>query len=204
MDKCQGRDYACVVLSLVRSNGDGSIGALLSDWRRLNVAFSRAKRKLIVVGSRSTLRASNPHPNPNPDPNPNPNPHPNPNSHPNPNPHPNPNQARCAPRTCSAASFASSRSAAGASSCRRTRTCSTTCPPPRSHSPRRRQQAAPQQVSAAAGRRQTGLSRQTSCSTPTGSRCRSRCVLAARPQRRMDSSGEAWRWRIGWRMPVNE
>ena len=58
VDKCQGRDYACVVLSLVRSNGDGSIGALLSDWRRLNVAFSRAKRKLIVVGSRSTLRAS--------------------------------------------------------------------------------------------------------------------------------------------------
>ena len=32
MDKCQGRDYECVVLSLVRSNGDGSIGALLSDW----------------------------------------------------------------------------------------------------------------------------------------------------------------------------
>ena len=26
VDKCQGRDYACVVLSLVRSNGDGSSG----------------------------------------------------------------------------------------------------------------------------------------------------------------------------------
>jgi len=58
VDKAQGRDFECMVLSMVRSNEVAAIGSLLSDWRRLNVAFSRAKRKLVVVGSRSTLRHS--------------------------------------------------------------------------------------------------------------------------------------------------
>jgi len=31
------------------------VGDLLKDWRRINVAFTRAKRKLIVLGSVSTL-----------------------------------------------------------------------------------------------------------------------------------------------------
>ena len=57
-DRFQGRDKEVVVLSLVRSNEQGSIGDLLKDWRRINVAFTRAKTKLLVVGSRSTLRCA--------------------------------------------------------------------------------------------------------------------------------------------------
>jgi DNA replication ATP-dependent helicase Dna2 len=55
-DRFQGRDKDVVVLSLVRSNQQRSIGDLLKDWRRINVAFTRAKTKLLVVGSRDTLR----------------------------------------------------------------------------------------------------------------------------------------------------
>jgi DNA replication ATP-dependent helicase Dna2 len=55
-DRFQGRDKEVVVLSLVRSNEQHSIGDLLKDWRRINVAFTRAKTKLLVVGSRDTLR----------------------------------------------------------------------------------------------------------------------------------------------------
>ena len=58
VDKCQGRDFECVVLSLVRSNGQGDTGSLLTDFRRLNVAFTRAKRKMIIVGSASTVAHS--------------------------------------------------------------------------------------------------------------------------------------------------
>lgn len=54
-DRFQGRDKEVIVLSLVRSNEVGQIGDLLKDWRRINVAFTRAKTKLIVVGSRGTL-----------------------------------------------------------------------------------------------------------------------------------------------------
>ena len=42
-------------MSFVRSNADGKVGNLLSDFRRINVAFSRAKKKLILVGSFQTL-----------------------------------------------------------------------------------------------------------------------------------------------------
>ncbi|KAL8392886.1 hypothetical protein RB595_002904 [Gaeumannomyces hyphopodioides] len=55
-DRFQGRDKEVVVLSLVRSNEACNIGELLRDWRRINVAFTRAKTKLLVVGSRETLR----------------------------------------------------------------------------------------------------------------------------------------------------
>lgn len=57
-DRFQGRDKEVVVLSLVRSNEGCSIGDLLKDWRRINVAFTRAKTKLLVVGSRSTLKGA--------------------------------------------------------------------------------------------------------------------------------------------------
>jgi DNA replication ATP-dependent helicase Dna2 len=55
-DRFQGRDKEVVVLSLVRSNDVHLIGELLKDWRRINVAFTRAKTKLLVVGSRDTLK----------------------------------------------------------------------------------------------------------------------------------------------------
>ena len=58
VDQYQGRDKECIVFSLVRSNSDGQIGILLKDWRRINVAISRAKSKLIILGSLSTLEKS--------------------------------------------------------------------------------------------------------------------------------------------------
>jgi DNA replication ATP-dependent helicase Dna2 len=57
-DRFQGRDKEVVILSLVRSNEANSIGELLKDWRRINVAFTRAKTKLLVIGSRETLKGS--------------------------------------------------------------------------------------------------------------------------------------------------
>ncbi|ORX38549.1 AAA domain-domain-containing protein, partial [Kockovaella imperatae] len=57
-DKSQGRDKECILISLVRSNKDGNIGDLLKDWRRINVSFTRAKRKLVIFGSRSTLETN--------------------------------------------------------------------------------------------------------------------------------------------------
>ncbi|KAL1857271.1 DNA replication endonuclease-helicase Dna2 [Paecilomyces lecythidis] len=58
-DKFQGRDKEIVILSCVRSNADKHVGELLRDWRRVNVAFTRARTKLLVVGSMSTLRDGN-------------------------------------------------------------------------------------------------------------------------------------------------
>lgn len=58
VDKYQGSDKDCVLLSLVRSNSGRKVGRLLEDWRRVNVAFTRAKCKLIILGSLSTLQES--------------------------------------------------------------------------------------------------------------------------------------------------
>jgi DNA replication ATP-dependent helicase Dna2 len=58
-DKFQGRDKEIVILSCVRSNSEKNVGELLRDWRRVNVAFTRARTKLLVVGSKSTLRDGN-------------------------------------------------------------------------------------------------------------------------------------------------
>lgn len=55
IDRYQGRDKEAIVLSLVRSNRSGRVGRLLEDYRRLNVALSRAKSKLIILGSYTTL-----------------------------------------------------------------------------------------------------------------------------------------------------
>ncbi|KAI9674760.1 MAG: Tripartite DNA replication factor [Caeruleum heppii] len=57
-DKFQGRDKEVVLVSLVRSNDHGNVGDLLKDWRRINVAFTRARSKLLMVGSRSTLESN--------------------------------------------------------------------------------------------------------------------------------------------------
>ncbi|BGP10813.1 DNA replication ATP-dependent helicase/nuclease DNA2 [Rhodotorula toruloides] len=54
-DRSQGRDKECIVLSLVRSNTSSNAGDLLKDWRRINVCLTRAKSKLVIFGSRSTI-----------------------------------------------------------------------------------------------------------------------------------------------------
>ncbi|XP_007549855.1 PREDICTED: DNA replication ATP-dependent helicase/nuclease DNA2 isoform X3 [Poecilia mexicana] len=57
VDRYQGRDKSLIVLSFVRSTAEeGNLGELLKDWRRLNVAVTRAKHKLLMVGSAATLR----------------------------------------------------------------------------------------------------------------------------------------------------
>ncbi|CAI8612315.1 unnamed protein product [Vicia faba] len=57
IDKYQGRDKDCILVSFVRSckNPTSCVASLLGDWHRINVALTRAKRKLIMVGSRKTL-----------------------------------------------------------------------------------------------------------------------------------------------------
>lgn len=55
-DRFQGRDKECIILSMVRSNESGIVGDLLKDWRRVNVALTRARSKLVVFGSKRTLR----------------------------------------------------------------------------------------------------------------------------------------------------
>lgn len=55
-DKFQGRDKEVIVLSLVRSNEASNVGELLKDWRRVNVALTRARTKLLILGSWDTIR----------------------------------------------------------------------------------------------------------------------------------------------------
>eukprot|EP00172_Hildenbrandia_rubra_P003107 Plantae.Rhodophyta-Hildenbrandia_rubra.ctg4569.p1 GENE.Plantae.Rhodophyta-Hildenbrandia_rubra.ctg4569~~Plantae.Rhodophyta-Hildenbrandia_rubra.ctg4569.p1 ORF type:complete len:1110 (-),score=131.42 Plantae.Rhodophyta-Hildenbrandia_rubra.ctg4569:3712-7041(-) len=55
VDQYQGKDKDCVLVSFVRSNRNQKVGPLLRDWRRVNVAITRAKSKLILIGSASTL-----------------------------------------------------------------------------------------------------------------------------------------------------
>jgi len=54
VDGFQGREKEAVILSLVRSNDQGEIG-FLQDQRRLNVALTRARRLLIIVGDSATI-----------------------------------------------------------------------------------------------------------------------------------------------------
>lgn len=54
IDGFQGQECDVIYISLVRSNNEQVIG-FLSDLRRMNVAITRAKKKLIVVGDSATL-----------------------------------------------------------------------------------------------------------------------------------------------------
>lgn len=54
VDGFQGQERDVIVISLVRSNNEGQIG-FLQDLRRMNVAITRARMKLIILGNASTL-----------------------------------------------------------------------------------------------------------------------------------------------------
>jgi superfamily I DNA and/or RNA helicase len=54
VDGFQGQERDVIMISLVRSNDDGQIG-FLRDLRRMNVAITRARMKLIILGDASTL-----------------------------------------------------------------------------------------------------------------------------------------------------
>ena len=54
VDGFQGQERDVILISLVRANEDGQIG-FLNDLRRMNVAITRAKMKLIILGDASTL-----------------------------------------------------------------------------------------------------------------------------------------------------
>ncbi len=54
VDGFQGQERDVIVISLVRSNDDGNIG-FLRDLRRMNVAMTRARMKLIIIGDVATL-----------------------------------------------------------------------------------------------------------------------------------------------------
>ncbi len=54
VDGFQGQERDIIVISMVRSNDEGQIG-FLRDLRRMNVAMTRARMKLIILGDRKTL-----------------------------------------------------------------------------------------------------------------------------------------------------
>jgi len=54
VDSFQGQEADVVIISLVRSNDENEIG-FLKDYRRMNVALTRARKKLIVIGDSATV-----------------------------------------------------------------------------------------------------------------------------------------------------
>lgn len=56
IDSFQGQEKETVLLSLVRSNDEGEIG-FLKDYRRMNVAITRAKERLYIIGDSATIGA---------------------------------------------------------------------------------------------------------------------------------------------------
>lgn len=56
IDSFQGQEKERIIVSLVRSNEDGDIG-FLKDYRRMNVAITRAKEQLLVIGDSATIGA---------------------------------------------------------------------------------------------------------------------------------------------------
>lgn len=56
IDSFQGQEKENIIVSLVRSNDEGEIG-FLKDYRRMNVAITRAKEQLYVIGDSATIGA---------------------------------------------------------------------------------------------------------------------------------------------------
>ena len=54
VDGFQGQERDVIFISLVRANSEGQIG-FLSDLRRMNVAMTRARMKLVILGEAATL-----------------------------------------------------------------------------------------------------------------------------------------------------
>ena len=54
IDSFQGQERDIVYIGMTRSNADNKIG-FLSDTRRMNVAMTRARKKLVVIGDSATL-----------------------------------------------------------------------------------------------------------------------------------------------------
>lgn len=54
IDAFQGREKDVVILSMVRSNSEGNVG-FLGEMRRINVAMTRAKKQLVIIGDSETL-----------------------------------------------------------------------------------------------------------------------------------------------------
>ncbi|MHB8297724.1 MAG: AAA domain-containing protein [Dermatophilaceae bacterium] len=59
VDAVQGREADVAILSVTRSNPDGRLGFLGADyWRRINVALSRSRFGLTIVGDASFIRGT--------------------------------------------------------------------------------------------------------------------------------------------------
>ena len=54
VDGFQGQERDVIFISLVRANDEGQIG-FLGDLRRMNVAMTRARMKLVILGDAATL-----------------------------------------------------------------------------------------------------------------------------------------------------